>query len=1151
MNGVSYMRKLFALILIVFMVLGVCPALNVSAAKTPADAQIKQTATSWGMEMGLVRSGAFDHHPETGTYDDWLYTACAVYSLFAYDDITFDFGWCPIKKEKRDKKPTILNYALQANGFLSNNIENYNYDIDDDPNKVAFTIANRAVTHFGEANRPLVVVIIRGTPRTVEWQGNMDITGDYYYDPYDAHYNFENHESFIKAKDDVADKLTSYLYARSIRNALVVVTGHSRGAAVANLLANDLTSHSGPGQRVEKVYAYTYATPNCTVYPNTNRRNIYNFCFSDDFVPQIILSKWGYGKHGRNFRATAQNLKYTDTLSWYTDRSYKSHKLSLTAQKPTSSLLNYVSNKWPTLKSYYSTTVTTNNANKTLYKFMRNVVAKAAMDDTGAGWALTNANGAYAPINDFFTKGLSAQNYVNDTHDMFTYYTAREEDKFFKEIHMGSGGGSRNVMSMQLFSVDTVDNPNLMEVTALKIFAQQGNNAENLGWDLNDVNTWDGVEWSDDTENHVTDIDISFQNLTGALDVSGFSQLRYLDCSGNDLDNIIVGNCTSLKTFVCAYNFATTLSLVNCPAIVNLDCSWNQISALDVSEFSALAILDCNNNLLTALDINNNLELQELYCSGNELTYLDVSANENLTQLRCDYNYFDINNNPVFAISFDEVAQRENGFAVYEPQKILPNITFNQDDIAKLSTFAAQNDNLSALYWELSNPQDLLGVEWIKIGNEYRLCGLSVEGLGLSGDLDLSGMPYLEYVLCSGNHFSSIDVSNCPMLTKLFCSGSDTVDLNVEGCVSLSKLNCSDNYLNIQSNPSLQSVIDTIEENYGYVVCEPQKILADVEDFNQYEYNTLLAFAEFENNLLELDWDIDKPGEWSGISWELIDEKYRVTAISMDFLSVTGKLDLSGFGELTYVSFTATGIEQIFIPNSVLGLAAYTFAGCSNLTKIIMPDTLTALENGTFAGCKKLAGIIIPQGLEVIGNSVFSGCEALSDIAIPQSVVVVGEQAFSDCSNLKSVTFGGDAPWYFGEGVFDNAADGFTIYCYRGTDGWTTPEWNGWACQSISSYLVKAVKDGSTIKVSVINIFDDYSNTPSLAIALYGKQNKLIALKVEKVTEELIEKPYNISGVNSAETIKVFLWDSLNTLMPLSDVKYVFPQTSGGGGGGS
>jgi hypothetical protein len=66
-------------------------------------------------------------------------------------------------------------------------------------------------------------------------------------------------------------------------------------------------------------------------------------------------------------------------------------------------------------------------------------------------------------------------------------------------------------------------------------------------------------------------------------------------------------------------------------------------------------------------------------------------------------------------------------------------------------------------------------------------------------------------------------------------------------------------------------------------------------------------------------------------------------------------------------------------------------------------------------------------------------------------------------------------------------------------------------------------------------------------MALYDEQGRLIALRTIGVKEELVDDPFGVDEFEDAKTIKVFLWESTETLKHLSEVVLIptLPQKMG------
>ena len=87
--------------------------------------------------------------------------------------------------------------------------------------------------------------------------------------------------------------------------------------------------------------------------------------------------------------------------------------------------------------------------------------------------------------------------------------------------------------------------------------------------------------------------------------------------------------------------------------------------------------------------------------------------------------------------------------------------------------------------------------------------------------------------------------------------------------------------------------------------------------------------------------------------------------------------------------------------------------------KYDIPDTVVKIADWAFAGCSQLKNINIPISMSSIGSCAFVDCEKLTSIVIPASVEEIGSNVFG---------------WTCTDGVFGssfsiNVGD-FTIYCY-------------------------------------------------------------------------------------------------------------------------
>lgn len=123
-----------------------------------------------------------------------------------------------------------------------------------------------------------------------------------------------------------------------------------------------------------------------------------------------------------------------------------------------------------------------------------------------------------------------------------------------------------------------------------------------------------------------------------SLDVSGLTNLKYLQCHSSNLQNLNVTGLINLRRLNCQYNQLSSLNISGLTSLEYLDCSYNQLTSLVVNNLTNLTYLNCQNNQLSSLNTNGLINLTNLSCGYNQLTNLDISDLTNLTYLDCQNN---------------------------------------------------------------------------------------------------------------------------------------------------------------------------------------------------------------------------------------------------------------------------------------------------------------------------------------------------------------------------------------------------------------------------------------------------------------------------------------------------------------------------------
>lgn len=254
-------------------------------------------------------------------------------------------------------QPSSQSIRAALTAFEFDEIQSYNYNYqhtDADNDVVAYTFAVKRIEDISYDTTYLVAIVIKGTSGNEEWYSNFNIgTG-------------RVHEGFDLAKEELMDRLEDYLSELGLtsaykENTKFLVTGHSRGAAVANLVAADL-SYSSHAERAN-VYGYTFATPAVSTVTGSSYyayNNIINIISGEDFITQVPLSQWNYRQYGVNLLLPSKSYYLGEYESIYRDMEYVYESIvgkpfeSFNGTEKVDNLVAYVYKLAPSVEDYYT-----------------------------------------------------------------------------------------------------------------------------------------------------------------------------------------------------------------------------------------------------------------------------------------------------------------------------------------------------------------------------------------------------------------------------------------------------------------------------------------------------------------------------------------------------------------------------------------------------------------------------------------------------------------------------------------------------------------------------------------------------------------------------------------------------------------------------
>lgn len=248
-----------------------------------------------------------------------------------------------------------------------------------------------------------IAVIFRGTYKE-EWYSNFNIGED------------EEHLGFASAAEFCEKKIEDYIvrHKKTISEINLMLTGHSRGGAVANLAAKHFIDNGA----LKNVCAYTFASPNTTTAENANSTaysSIYNIMNTEDFVCYIPLAKWGYTKYGINLELPKTGSEgHAEGFSFVNEKFYeltgKNFSAYKNGYKDIENFITACERIAPTLQDYYHREITLEPYTITLSEYMNSAATLLSGKKTITDALLLvsgNNSEDLAPVTNFIMAGIN------------------------------------------------------------------------------------------------------------------------------------------------------------------------------------------------------------------------------------------------------------------------------------------------------------------------------------------------------------------------------------------------------------------------------------------------------------------------------------------------------------------------------------------------------------------------------------------------------------------------------------------------------------------------------------------------------------------------------------------------------------------------
>lgn len=283
-------------------------------------------ASSWASVDIMGRNAplgyATIHYNSTGPDGEWEAPEYKVYRNGGYEVFDVSLEECLAKTPSTEYNPQLahmlmaMSFSVKNEAEIKRSFKSFGFAPEDIQTDYSLT---GVLAAYGMAKK-------QGNGQTLVWiavRGTDGVFGEEMSDNLAGYINPDNgeHGGFADAAEDLlSSRLMNFLGTEDLSDTTFVLTGFSRGAAVANILASRLIDK---GVQESNVFAYTFACPdtvnNVSSEVNAGYGSIFNIANAEDFISWAPGGAFSWAPLIKDWDKYGQSYWFSDVWDDYAD----------------------------------------------------------------------------------------------------------------------------------------------------------------------------------------------------------------------------------------------------------------------------------------------------------------------------------------------------------------------------------------------------------------------------------------------------------------------------------------------------------------------------------------------------------------------------------------------------------------------------------------------------------------------------------------------------------------------------------------------------------------------------------------------------------------------------------------------------------------